>query len=94
MEEELYEGPCVGGPLDGAVSQSRFPKGFLLIDKPNNRVWIYDYADGQFAVRNPEGEELNSDPTATHNRYRAAEERSYDIRAYEESEYVPSEEDD
>lgn len=86
MENKLYEGSCIGGPLNGTVGQSRFPKGFLLVDKPNNKVWVYDYQNGEFTVRHPEGEKLNSDPTATHNRFRAAEERSYDIRAYEEGE--------
>jgi len=80
--KELLEAVCRGGPLDGKVEQSRCPKGFLLVDKPNNRAWIYDYTGGEFVSREPA--ELISDPTATHNRFRAAEERSYDVRAYEE----------
>jgi hypothetical protein len=84
-QHELFEGDCRGGPLDGQPGQSRFPKGFLLIDKPNNRVWIYDFANGEFVVREAEGVELVSDLAASHNRFRAAEERSYDVRAYEGS---------
>lgn len=82
-QHELFEGTARGGPLDGTDQNSRFPKGFLLVDKPGNRVWIYDYTDGEFVVRVDEGEELVSDPSATHNRYRAADERSYDVRAYD-----------
>jgi hypothetical protein len=81
--EELFEGFARGGPLDGTEQQSRFPKGFLLVDKANNRCWIYDFAGGEFVVREEEGAELVSDPTASHNRFRAAEERSYDVRAYD-----------
>lgn len=84
-EHELFSGTARGGPLDGTDQESRFPKGFLLVDKPNNRVWIYDYTDGEFVVREEEGVELVSDPDASHNRFRAADERSYDVRAYDPS---------
>jgi hypothetical protein len=35
---------CVGGPLDGKDTISRFPKGFLVVDKPAGRCWLYDIA--------------------------------------------------
>lgn len=82
-EHELFEGFARGGPLDGTEQQSRFPKGFLLVDRPNNRCWLYDFAEGEFVCRDEEGVELVSDPSASHNRFRAAEERSYDVRAYD-----------
>jgi hypothetical protein len=57
---ELYEGRCVGGPLDGEVAASRFPTGFVLADKPAGMAWIYDLAaDGTFAVREAGGRKLD-----------------------------------
>lgn len=81
-QETLYAGTCHGGPLDGQEALSRFPKGFLICDKPNNRAWIYEYdGEGSFTVRDEAGMELVSDPSAPMNRFRAAEERSYDVLA-------------
>jgi hypothetical protein len=81
MSEEpvLYEGPCHGGPMDGQIGQSRFPKGFLLVDREVNQCWIYDYNvdTGCFDERN-EGRGM---PVLTENRYRAAEESNYDVRS-------------
>jgi hypothetical protein len=53
MDETLYAGIAVGGPLDGKEVEGRFPGGILLVDKPSNRAWVYDYyADqGKFYVR-------------------------------------------
>jgi hypothetical protein len=39
---QVYTGVCQGGPLDGRTGQSRFPRGFILVDKPAGQVWIYD----------------------------------------------------
>jgi hypothetical protein len=77
----MYEGLCFGGPLHGEIWQSRFPKGFLLVDKPKNQCWIYDWnvVSGSFTVR---GE--GPMPVLTEgqvNRYRAAEEFNYDVIA-------------
>lgn len=86
MEEEekvVFNGQCVGGPMNARDGASRFPRGFLLVDRPNNRVWIYDWVGTmrQFLVRTEEGAELISDPDADKNRFRAAEEAEFDIRA-------------
>jgi hypothetical protein len=35
---------CVGGVLDGQEATSRFPKGFLAVDKPAGQCWLYDIA--------------------------------------------------
>lgn len=40
--QELYTGVCIGGPMNGQVTESRFPRGFVLINVPNERVWVYD----------------------------------------------------
>jgi hypothetical protein len=59
-ETELYEGRCVGGPLDGRQAESRYPTGFVLADKPAGKAWIYDRAgDGTFAVREGDGRTLD-----------------------------------
>jgi hypothetical protein len=47
MHKVLYTRKCIGGPLNGQEAMSRFPKGFLLVDKPTNRVWIYDLVQGE-----------------------------------------------
>jgi len=87
MEEEeenggdvVLAGPCVGGPLDGQPGESRFPKGFLLVDKPNRRAWVYDANHDlmSFVVRDPAGDTLDEE-----GRWRAGSEFTYDVRAYD-----------
>lgn len=87
-EEPIWSGPCIGGPLHAREGASRFPKGFLLVDRPGKRAWIYDYvpwADsptgGAFQVRIAEGAVLVEDLNAPKNRFRAAEESEFDVRA-------------
>lgn len=74
----LNEGHCHGGPMDGQVGQSRFPKGFLLVDKENSLAWVYDWDAnaGHFEVRDDDAQPLDEA-----GRYRAAEEQEYDVRA-------------
>jgi len=43
MEETLYEGLAIGGPMDGREIESRFPGGVLFISKATNKCWLYDY---------------------------------------------------
>lgn len=76
----MWPGPCVGGPMHAQDGVSRFPRGFLLVDRARQKVWIYDYVEGQFLVRIEEGVDLIEDPDAPRNRYRAAEEVEFDIR--------------
>ncbi len=45
-EKQLYQGVCVGGPLDGQTRESRYPKGALLVNKPGGSAWVYDYQAG------------------------------------------------
>jgi hypothetical protein len=40
-ERKLFRGPCVGGPMGGKEGETRFQKGFILVDKPNRQVWVY-----------------------------------------------------
>jgi hypothetical protein len=83
LEKELWVGLCVGGPIDGQEGYSRFPKGFLLCDRPSDRLWIYDWseADQKFLVRDAGGVDLIESPEAPDNRWRAALEGSYDVVA-------------
>jgi|SRR6187402_2163975 len=43
MDEELYRGLAIGGPMDGREVESRFPGGVLFVSKPTNKAWLYDY---------------------------------------------------
>lgn len=47
----LHRGVCTGGPLDGQTWESRFPDGFLLVDRPTQRVLIYDTCEDGFLAR-------------------------------------------
>ena len=41
-ERPILDYTCRGGPLDGQCVISRFPDGFLLVEKPTGLVWLYD----------------------------------------------------
>lgn len=71
-------GECHGGPLNGQTAMARFPKGFLLVDKPANRVWIYDWNGTAFVSRDEaEGRVADYDK-----RFEAADSPEWDVRAY------------
>lgn len=80
-EKISYWGMCRGGPLDGKEAVSRFPKGFLLVDKAANQCWVYEYdVDLRiFSVRQEEPMEVLTE--GEKNRYRAALESNYDVLA-------------
>lgn len=71
-----FSGLAVGGPWDGVEVDVRYPKGFLLVFKPNDAVWIYDrQPDGNFKIRNSQPVMLDDEK-----RNRAALGTDYDIR--------------
>lgn len=78
MGEWIRRGICSGGPLSGEFAESRFPKGFLLVDKPKNQAWIYEWDETSqcFIARNETPMELNHA-----GRMRAANEFTYDVVA-------------
>ena len=78
MEKMIYQGVCSGGPLNGTFGESRYSKGFLLVDKPNRWVWIYQWNPELefFQIRNPDGAEMDDA-----GRWRAAQEDTYDVIA-------------
>lgn len=86
-EAPIWNGPCVGGPLDGLDGSSRYERGFLLVDRPAGKAWIYDChpetlnGGYQFIVRVAEGMDLIEDEDAVKNRYRAADEQEFDVIA-------------
>lgn len=73
-----YFGSAMGGPYSGLPLISRFPKGILLVDRPNNQAWVLDYEPGAslFIARDPE--ELDTDGL-----WHAAEQDDFDVRAYD-----------
>jgi hypothetical protein len=77
----VWEGICRGGPLDGQPGASRFPAGFLLVDKPRRLCWVYDWLAGRFYARTEAPEPLREE--GPRNRWRAAEEARYDVRAFD-----------
>jgi hypothetical protein len=77
-EPELFSGSCTGGPWDGRGVTVRYPLGFLLVDKPNGVVWLYDrQPDGKFVCRDEQPRALQDE--GADNRWRAADEGDYDI---------------
>jgi hypothetical protein len=88
MESKNWSGPCIGGPMNAMDGASRFPKGMLVVDRPGNRVWVYDYiplgespTGGAFQVRTEEGAELVDDWSQPKNRVRAAMEAEFEVRS-------------
>ena len=76
----MYEGVCHGGPMHGHRATTRFPEGFLLVDKPRRWCWLYErVGEGDFYVRDAAGEQVHTD--GPKNRYRAAFEGNYDVIA-------------
>lgn len=75
VASQLITGPVFGGPLQGEQASSRFPKGFILVDKPRKLVWIYDWDGTKFQFREPPL------PLDNSKRYRAAEGNDYDVMA-------------
>lgn len=75
-----YEGVCHGGPLNGQTMVTRYPKGFLLVDKQVRKCWIYEWDSetSSYQVRQEEPMDLLD---GEKNRFRAAEEFNYDVVA-------------
>lgn len=84
--KQLWTGPCIGGPLaipgTTTMGQSRYPKGFLYVDKPNRLAWIYDWSeiDRMFFVRSSTPMSLDLDKMRKTGRERF----DWDIRTAEE----------
>lgn len=76
-----YEGECHGGPLNGQTIVSRFPKGFLLVDKPANHCWIYEWDESISSFQVRQEEPMECQTSGEKNRYRAADEFNYDVIA-------------
>jgi hypothetical protein len=56
MEEDLYTGLGIAGPMDGLTVESRFPGGILFVSKPDNKAWLYDfYPESERFILRPVG---------------------------------------
>lgn len=51
MNETLYSGIAIGGPMEGHEVEGRFPGGILFVDKANNKCWLYDYFEKNSTTR-------------------------------------------
>lgn len=79
---------CIGGPMHNMQFTSRFPKGFLVVNRPAGQVALYDYVENSdtFVVRvdlEAHDWRLPERVGADKNRYRAALEPNYDVIAYD-----------
>lgn len=72
----MNQGVCRGGPLAGETMVSRFPKGFLLVDKQADQCWVYEWEGEEFWVR--DGVPA---PVLHEGRIKAALESNYDVIA-------------
>jgi hypothetical protein len=85
----VFTGMCVGGPYNDRTITSRFPGGFVLVDRVRNRAWVYvagKSPDGVavFVCRDPAGAVLDEA-----GRWRAAESADYDVIVYDPEVWTP-----
>lgn len=84
-KRDLYEGIAQGGPLDGIEIQSRFPRGFVAVDKVNGKAWVYHHRPRLFlkdAFYLDPDDSGNTERELDHEkRWTAAEDIEYDIIA-------------
>lgn len=50
---------CHDGPMDGQTAVSRYPAGFVAVDRPACRVWLYDRREDGFYARETDGRPLD-----------------------------------
>jgi hypothetical protein len=88
-DEPNFAGLCRGGPYNGRTIASRFPNGFLLYDKPRQRMWTY-IADavrpGEFTVVG----DGQATPVVSPDTLRpTAEGSQFDVIAYDDGPAMP-----
>lgn len=72
-------GTCSAGPYHGRVISTRFPKGFLLVDRPTGRAWLYKVSGpGTFVCL---ATAIEVDDVA---RWRTAEGADFDVLAFDD----------
>lgn len=81
----MNEGVCRGGPLSGQTVTSRRRAGFVLVDAPRDRGWIYDWVEeaSGFTIREEKPRRLNHQYIVE-----ALESGDYDELAFPDGEYV------
>jgi hypothetical protein len=80
--KSLRSGLAVGGPLAGEVLATDYPKGIIIVDRPKNRAWVYDwnFEDRKFHAR-PE-QDLKWEQSEKFNIRRAMEQNNYEVRSH------------
>lgn len=80
---DTVTGLCRYGPWHNRTITSRNPEGFLLVDRPTRRAWIYDTVTDQpgwaFYCRDTAARALDDDK-----RWAAADGTDYDIRVLDD----------
>lgn len=80
--KSLRQGPALGGPLAGEILTTDYPKGIIVVDKPKNKAWVYDW---NFETRNFQARAEQSlvwDQAEKFNIRRAMEENHYEVRSH------------
>jgi hypothetical protein len=83
--KQVWTGPCVGGPMSwpgqAVQGESRFPRGFVYVDKPNQLVWTYDWDENSqmFFVQNETPQRLGMGVIRG-----IRDQHEYDVRVAEE----------
>ncbi len=72
----MKQGTCHGGPMDGLRGQSRFAKGFVVLDVLSRRACVYDAHGTGFVAR-------TADDYDEEKAEKAAAGDTYDVRAYD-----------
>jgi hypothetical protein len=72
----MNQGECHGGPMDGLLGQSRFGKGFVVMDVLSRRACVYDAFGTRFVAR-------AADTYDEEKAEKAAAGDTYDVRAYD-----------
>ena len=57
---DTHPNVCHDGPLDGQTIVCRFPLGFLAVDRPAEKVWLYDRVDTGYRARESQGRLLDT----------------------------------
>jgi len=75
----MFKHRCEGGPLDGQEIDSRYPMGFLLVDKPNGQCWLYERLEEIWVLRNGYPQPWDREKS-----WEAALGQEFDVRAVSE----------
>ena len=80
----VRRGLAEGGPFNGQALSTDYPKGIIVIDRPRNVAWVYDWSEDskKFVARSDEPSTLVWDQSQQSNVRRAMEENNYEVRSH------------